>query len=260
MGTLCEQFMDDKNSGVANPSGTQSDLGHIDDTETRIARMRDQYMEKLFLLKKLILVLDLDHTLLHSIVRTEEENLESQTETDGLYSAESIVVLTKLRPGVRAFLKEASNMFELYIFTKACRPYALEMAKLLDPEGVYFDPSKVFSREHCDQEALKHLDWVPGRESGILILDDTERVWGRFKKNLVPIEKYWFFASQRDGDTGKSLAELNADESDTEGPLAAVLQDLKRIHSRFFDPRISDRLVDRDVKLVKKMVLDRETE
>ncbi|KAK3036517.1 hypothetical protein RJ639_030958 [Escallonia herrerae] len=184
-------------------------------------------MEMLFLLRKLILVLDLDHTLLHSIVRTEEENLASQTETDGLYAAESIGVLTKLRPGVRAFLKEASNMFELYIFTKACRPYALEMAKLLDPKDAYFDP---------------------------------KRVWGRFKENLVPIEKYWFFASQRDGDTGKSLAELNTDESDTEGPLAAVLQDLKRVHSRFFDPRISDRLVDRDVKPVKKMVLDRETE
>ncbi|KAK3036577.1 hypothetical protein RJ639_031194 [Escallonia herrerae] len=88
-----------------------SDLGHIDDTETRIARMRDQYIEMLFLLKKLILVLD----------------------------------------------------FELYIFTKACHPYALEIANLLDSEGVYFDPTRVFSREHCDQEALKHLDWVPGR-------------------------------------------------------------------------------------------------
>ncbi|KAK3040313.1 hypothetical protein RJ639_029367 [Escallonia herrerae] len=50
--------------------------------------------------------------------------------------------------------------FELYIFTKACRPHALEMENLLDPEGVYFDPTRVFSREHCDQEALKHLDWV----------------------------------------------------------------------------------------------------
>ncbi|KAK2987391.1 hypothetical protein RJ640_020588 [Escallonia rubra] len=68
-----------------------------------------------------------------------------------------------LGPGVRAFLKETSSMFELYIFTKACRPYALEMANLLDPEGVYFDPTRMFSREHCDQEALKHLDWVPGR-------------------------------------------------------------------------------------------------
>ncbi|KAK3038576.1 hypothetical protein RJ639_028027 [Escallonia herrerae] len=87
-----------------------SDLGYIDDTETRIARMRDQYIEMLFLLKKLILVLD----------------------------------------------------FELYIFTKACHPYALEMANLLDSKGVYFDLTRVFSREHCDQEALKHLDWVPG--------------------------------------------------------------------------------------------------
>ena len=84
-------------------------------------------------------------------------------------------LMTKLRPFVRTFLKEASEMFEMYIYTMGDRPYAFEMAKLLDPGGEYFN-SKVISRDDGTEKHQKGLDVLLGQESAVLILDDTENV------------------------------------------------------------------------------------
>ena len=84
-------------------------------------------------------------------------------------------MFTKLRPYVRTFLKEACDMFEMYIYTMGERSYALEMAKLLDPEKVYFS-SRVIAQDDSTQRHQKGLDVVLGQESAVLILDDTEPV------------------------------------------------------------------------------------
>lgn len=84
-------------------------------------------------------------------------------------------MLTKLRPFVHSFLKEASNLFEMYIYTMGERAYALQMAKLIDPGDVYFN-SRVIAQGDCTQRHQKGLDIVLGQESAVLILDDTEAV------------------------------------------------------------------------------------
>lgn len=84
-------------------------------------------------------------------------------------------MMTKLRPYVHTFLKEASEMFEMYIYTMGDRPYALEMAKLLDPSREYFN-ARVISRDDGTQRHQKGLDVVLGKESAVLILDETENV------------------------------------------------------------------------------------
>lgn len=84
-------------------------------------------------------------------------------------------MMTKLRPFVHKFLEEASLMFELYIYTMGERPYALEMAKLLDPKGKYFQ-DRIIAQGDCTQKHQKGLDIVLGHESAVLILDDTEAV------------------------------------------------------------------------------------
>lgn len=84
-------------------------------------------------------------------------------------------MLTKLRPFVHNFLKEASSFFEMYVYTMAERSYAMEIVKLLDPGKVYFD-SKVITQADCTQRHQKGLDVVLGAESIVVILDDTEAV------------------------------------------------------------------------------------
>nr|XP_016513820.1 PREDICTED: RNA polymerase II C-terminal domain phosphatase-like 4 [Nicotiana tabacum] len=92
-----------------------------------------------------------------------------------LFKLDWIHMMTKLRPFVHTFLKEASSLFEMHIYTMGERPYALEMANLLDPGGIYFH-SRVIAQGDCTQRHQKGLDVVVGQESAVLILDDTEAV------------------------------------------------------------------------------------
>lgn len=84
-------------------------------------------------------------------------------------------MLTKLRPFVHSFLKEAYSMYEMHIYTMAEQSYALEMAKLLDPTGMYFG-DRIISQSDCTKRHQKGLDVVVGAENAVLILDDTDGV------------------------------------------------------------------------------------
>ncbi|PNX94655.1 RNA polymerase II C-terminal domain phosphatase 4-like protein, partial [Trifolium pratense] len=208
--------------------------------EEEISRLRNTEMNTFLFSKKLFLVLDLDHTLLNTTIlgQLSSEELHLLNETDSLedvakgslFKLEHMHMMTKLRPFVRTFLKEASAMFEMYIYTMGDRPYALEMAKLLDPQGEYFN-AKVISRDDGTQKHQKGLDVVLGRDSAVLILDDTEHF----------------------GFNCKSLAETKSDENETDGALAKILEVLKQVHCTFFEKLQGD-LVDRDVRQVLSSV------
>ncbi|KAH7688846.1 Protein-serine/threonine phosphatase protein [Dioscorea alata] len=197
--------------------------------------------------------------LLH--VTTDEDHLLKQADllqddpNRSLFKLGSMHMLTKLRPFVRTFLKEASPMFEMYVYTMAERCYALEMARLLDPSNIYFN-SKVISQSDCTQRHQKGLDVVLGAESVVVILDDTELVWQKHKDNLIVMERYHYFASSchQFGFNVKSLSQCKKDESDTEGALANVLNVLRRVHQMFFDPALDTDLSSRDVREMLKKV------
>ncbi|XP_010544164.1 PREDICTED: RNA polymerase II C-terminal domain phosphatase-like 4 isoform X2 [Tarenaya hassleriana] len=230
-----------------------------------VARLRDSDMRLLIRRRKLCLVLDLDHTLLNSTtlmhMTPEEEYLRSRAHSlqdvsgGSLFLLEFMHMMTKLRPFVRSFLSEASEMFELYIYTMGDRPYARQMAKLLDPKGEYFG-DRIISRDDGTVKHQKSLDIVLGQESVVLILDDSENAWPKHKDNLILMERYHFFASscQQFGHNFKSLSQLKSDESETDGALATVLKVLKRVHSIFFEGINDDNLSGRDVMLALKEV------
>ncbi|PRQ34553.1 putative protein-serine/threonine phosphatase [Rosa chinensis] len=175
--------------------------------------------------KKLHLVIDLDHTLLNttslSDMSPEEEYLKTQTD----YCLQNIDAfkyelppkhkMTKLRPFVRTFLKEASNMFDMYIYTAGSRPYALKMVELLGKD--YFG-SRVISRDDFnDSSKMKCLELMHGKESAVLILDDNMDAWTRENQsNLILMRKYLFFKSKSAAYNRnfKTLSELKTDEID----------------------------------------------
>ncbi|KNA16742.1 hypothetical protein SOVF_085710 isoform C [Spinacia oleracea] len=230
-----------------------------------VSRLRDADVRTLLRNKKLYLVLDLDHTLLNSTrledINSEEDYLKSQTDSfediskGSLFRLDKMRMMTKLRPYVRTFLQEASNMFEMYIYTMGERAYAIEMAKLLDPGSLYFN-SRVISQADCTQRHQKGLDVVLGKDSAVLILDDTEAVWQRHKDNLILMERYHYFSSscRQFGFNCKSLSELKGDENEADGALATVLGVLKKIHSNFFDAEHGNDFAARDVRQVLKKI------
>ncbi|XP_051202212.1 RNA polymerase II C-terminal domain phosphatase-like 4 [Lolium perenne] len=228
-------------------------------------RLRGSEVKNLLRDRKLVLILDLDHTLinstrLHDISATEMDlGIQTAASKDlpnkSLFNLQGMYMLTKLRPFVRKFLEEASSMFEMYIYTMGDKAYAIEIAKLLDPGNVYFG-SKVISNSDCTQRHQKGLDVVLGAESTAVILDDTEYVWQKHKENLILMERYHYFAAslRQFGFTDRSLSELMQDERESDGALATILDVLKRIHTIFFDSGVETALSSRDVRQVIKRV------
>ncbi|KAG2240893.1 hypothetical protein Bca52824_097003 [Brassica carinata] len=259
---VCGQRVEEEETGI---SFTYIHKG-IKFHEDEVTRMRDIDMKMLQSQRKLCLVLDLDHTLLNSTVlrdlRPEEEYLKSLTHSlqdvsgGDLFMLEFMHMMTKLRPFVHSFLKEASKMFVLYIYTMGDRPYARQMAKLLDPKGEYFG-ERIISRDDGTVRHQKSLDVVLGQEKAVLILDDTENAWPSHKDNLIVIERYHFFASscKQFDHIFQSLSQLKSDESEPDGALATVLKVLKQTHSLFFEDGGED-LSGRDVRSLLKQAED----
>ncbi|XP_012837729.1 PREDICTED: RNA polymerase II C-terminal domain phosphatase-like 4 [Erythranthe guttata] len=242
-------------------------------------RLRDENSKRLLRNRNLSLVLDLDHTLLNSAdlsdITSEETYLNCERDVlpeylkSSLFRVDTMKMLTKLRPYVNTFLKEASKLFELHIYTMGDRSYALEMAKLLDPENIYFN-SRIISRDDSTRMFEKSLDVVLGKENATVILDDSEsvffftnlfnfqfQVWCKeHKENLIVIERYHFFAysCKQFGDDHKSHSQLKSDENESEGALANSLKILQQIHTMFFDMGHKDSLEDRDLRKVLKSV------
>ncbi|XP_024167375.1 RNA polymerase II C-terminal domain phosphatase-like 4 [Rosa chinensis] len=240
--------------------------------DDEIDRLRNENTRNLLLNhKKLHLVLDLDHTLLNTTfldeMSPEEEYLKTQTQSDHSLQYVHVVdtpsrqLMTKLRPYIRTFLVQASQMFELSIYTMGNRDYALEMAKLLDPGNLIFG-GRVMSRDDSPETNRKSLDVLLARDSAVVILDDRKNVWTNDNRdNVIVMPRYHFFRSsyQKSGlSKGKPYSELKTDECDRYGGayLANVLQLLGYIHTIFFNEVEIQGwdLMYRDVRLVLKIL------
>ncbi|KAL4452377.1 hypothetical protein ABPG75_008039 [Micractinium tetrahymenae] len=209
-------------------------------------RLRQGTADRLLASRKLLLILDLDHTLLNSTRFAEvppqaDQQLRAQLEAQPsdapmLFCLPHMRMWTKLRPGVREFLEQAKELFELHVYTMGDRDYAAEMAKLLDPGGRLFH-GHVISSGDSTQRYVKDLDVVLGRERVVLILDDTEGVWPRHRGNLVQIERYLYFPADagRFGFRGQSLLERQVDEKEGGGALATCLRVMSRVQQQFYE-------------------------
>ncbi|CDR96244.1 protein phosphatase family protein, putative [Babesia bigemina] len=186
-----------------------------------------ELMELLRLLrkKKLCLVLDLDNTLIHSSCakppddidipfidmysRSQGYKLHFDSEEDNRrYEAEleSSILITrtlneqdgrffvnyyKLRPGVYEFLRNASERYELYLFTMGTRTHAQAALRILDPKGLLFG-SRVFSRSETNNSYKSLCRIFPNYRNLLLILDDSEHIWMN-PPGLIKVYPYYYF-------------------------------------------------------------------
>ncbi|XP_023889850.2 RNA polymerase II C-terminal domain phosphatase-like 4 [Quercus suber] len=203
----------------------------------------------------MVLVLDLDQTLIHSTeqekyLRTPQELIQHELR-DSLFrpSRPWEKMMLKLRPFVHTFLKEASTMFEIYMCTTGTRSYALKVTEFLDPENVYFKYSRIIAREDLFETGEKSLDLVLREQRMVLALDGSKSVWRKNEVNLILVKKYHYFDSDDDL-SHVSLSALETDEDETTGTLPAVLEELKVIHRLFFNPKFEAGLNHRDVGFI----------
>ncbi|XP_013732023.1 RNA polymerase II C-terminal domain phosphatase-like 5 [Brassica napus] len=199
--------------------------------------------------KKLHLVLDLDHTLLHSIhvskLSQKEkyliEEVGSRVDLWKFDKGNPNEHLIKLRPFLDEFLREANKLFYMYVYTMGTYRYAQNVLSLIDPDKLYFG-DRVITREKSPHK--KTLDLLSADKRRVVIVDDTSSVWPQHKRNLLEIAKYIYF---RDGMKWESYAEKKRDESRSKGALSNVLKLLQQAHRRFQDFDSNDlRLLIRD--------------
>jgi hypothetical protein len=147
------------------------------------------------------LILDLDHTLISSFEFGESptqrpagtsvvspilaDDYFDELGLPQMYHAtiSNVVVLIKLRPFVRTFIKAAAATgLTLHVYTKGRRTYMNEVIRLIDPDG--FIKGKLISRDdepsdfkETKKDPLLIDESFAQSHVGVIILDDSPAVW-----------------------------------------------------------------------------------
>eukprot|EP00274_Cyanoptyche_gloeocystis_P006364 CAMPEP_0196656788 /NCGR_PEP_ID=MMETSP1086-20130531/19507_1 /TAXON_ID=77921 /ORGANISM="Cyanoptyche gloeocystis , Strain SAG4.97" /LENGTH=449 /DNA_ID=CAMNT_0041989661 /DNA_START=202 /DNA_END=1551 /DNA_ORIENTATION=- len=207
---------------------------------------------------KLDLVLDLDNTLIHATSDIRAKSLvQSEDEIDSFLlippphvKAAPFQVYVKQRPGLKAFLEQVSDLYNLHIYTMGTREYADGISKIIDPEGRMLT-GRIVSRDESVAASraaqTKDLSMIfKDDNSRVVVLDDREDVWIRGgAQNLVKIEPFVFFVGLKSMNeslaTGSSSvhseqaaqAVLRASKAAEDDHLAGVLRVLRMVYRKF---------------------------
>lgn len=167
--------------------------------------------------KKLILVVDLDQTVIHATVDPtvgewqldpsnpnypavkdvktfclEEDPIVPPGWTGPKLAPTKCWYYVKVRPGLSEFLEKMDTKYEMHIYTMATRNYALAIAKIIDPDGKYFG-DRILSRDESGSLTHKNLKRLfPVDQSMVVIIDDRGDVW-QWENNLIKVVPYDFF-------------------------------------------------------------------
>ncbi|BAM40718.1 CTD-like phosphatase [Theileria orientalis strain Shintoku] len=159
---------------------------------------------------KLVLLLDLDNTLLHTASQSRLDMLDIDPGdfVDCLGDPElyrftlpnfpNITYYMKLRPCIREFLQILSLYYEMSIYTNATKEYADVVISILDPDRSLF-MDRIVARNSVDEkDLLKSASRLyPDLDPRfILAFDDRRDVWSDIPhKQVVRAEHYDFFES-----------------------------------------------------------------
>lgn len=187
--------------------------------KTEAKRVNEEMYDSITKNKRLVLLLDLDQTVIHTSVsavfgayytqlkrkkerRKKEKNaslLEEEKENSILsvreIRIEGYSYYVKERDRLSWFLKEVSKYYEIHIYTMGNKAYASAILDILDKDREIFG-NRVVTRDDnfgCFDKDIKRL--FPTNSKHVVILDDRPDVWG-FVDNLYPIRPYYFFQTE----------------------------------------------------------------
>jgi len=152
---------------------------------------------RLSMVRRKVLVLDLDETLIHShhdgIVRP---MVKPGTPPDFVLKVvidkHPVRFFVHKRPHVDYFLQVVSQWYDLVVFTASMEIYGTAVADKLDKGRGMFQ--RRYFRQHCTADYngyTKDLKAIHSDLSSIFILDNSPGAYRRFPDNAIPI-KSWF--------------------------------------------------------------------
>ncbi|CCH46356.1 RNA polymerase II subunit A C-terminal domain phosphatase [Wickerhamomyces ciferrii] len=220
---LCGKSLDEETdySGFKYEDRAPISMSH-GTSDLKISKSEAQKVEQLMtknLIKenKLILVVDLDQTVIHATVdptigewMNDQSNPNFPSLKDVQYfSLEEEPILppgyqgprppthkrwyyVKMRPGLEDFLKRIAKIYELHIYTMGTKEYARSIAKIIDPDGEYFG-ERILSRDESGSLTQKSLERLfPTDTSMVVIIDDRGDVWN-WSDHLIKVVPFDFF-------------------------------------------------------------------
>jgi len=230
---------------------------------------------RLFRQKKLLLVLDIDHTMLHA---TDDDRAPAMAAAKGLshclhsfklpssayYHTPDKLHYVMLRPGLIAWLEDLATMYELYIYTAGTRIYAEAVAAVFDPDQRLFGSRIITRTDVPELGKVKRLErFFPVDNSMVLAVDDRSDVWTEDASNLVTIRPYHFFHGMADvnntsGPEFDLRGETELEENEAKEPtkidhgLRRVGELLRWVHQKFYaaNPSVANQVAGKgaDVK------------
>ncbi|XP_044264167.1 RNA polymerase II subunit A C-terminal domain phosphatase [Tribolium madens] len=183
-------------------------------------------VERLIRDRKLVLLVDLDQTLIHTTNDHIQPNIKDIYRFQ-LYGPNSPWYFTRLRPGTHQFLNNIYPYYELHICTFGARNYAHMIAAVLDRDQKFFS-NRILSRDECFDPTSKKANLkalFPCGDNMVCIIDDREDVWSN-AANLIHVKPYHFF--QHTGDINAPPG-LDKHENDNKaGVDLTKIKDLKK--------------------------------
>jgi RNA polymerase II subunit A-like phosphatase len=117
-------------------------------------RLEKENAKRLLESRKLSLILDLDQTIVHASCDPRISHWKNEEIRQFTLPKSPTMYYIKLRPGLREFLKEIENLYDLHIYTMGTKDYAKAVAREMDPEGSLFK-ERILSR---DENGCKSRD------------------------------------------------------------------------------------------------------
>ena len=172
------------------------------------SRLERDTAERLRRSRKLSLIVDLDQTIIHATVDptvgewiADANNPNHSALADvsrfqlppdpsqplhAATEADSCWYYVKPRPGLREFLRECAQLYEMHVYTMGTRTYADEICKIIDPDGALFG-ERVLSRDESGSMTQKSLTRLfPCDTSMVVVIDDRGDVWD-WSSNLLKV-------------------------------------------------------------------------
>jgi RNA polymerase II subunit A C-terminal domain phosphatase len=213
---ICGKDMTEMSWASASDDTDRAKINMIHDqtalrvSEDEASKAEEELQRRLLKHRKLSLVVDLDQTIIHACIEPtvgdwqddpKSPNHEAvkdvakfQLKDEGVRGlASACWYYIKMRPGLKEFLSNVAEMYELHVYTMGTRAYAMNIAKIVDPDRKLFG-DRIISRDENGSITTKSLARLfPVDTKMVVIIDDRADVWPKNRPNLIKVVPYDFF-------------------------------------------------------------------
>lgn len=228
-------------------------IGHsreISISKDEIEKVEKEERNRLIKDNRLILVVDLDQTIIHVSITPPKEKTNNVLTFNLPELNGNRTYYLHLRPGLDKFLERMNELYEMHIYTMATKPYARAICEIIDPTGRLFGDRLMSRDESGLKKNLKRL--FRKNIDMVVVLDDRGDVWD-WCDQLVKVRPYVYFKNVGDINLQPGMKEhingemIDDDEKDKE--LQTLTNHLSFVNKNWFQNKGSTGEIIKKIKV-----------